>query len=248
MNRKSNKKECQKLNLKRQAARCKASKFVEDYDIIIALQSTMISLQEWKVLQREFSLQQKINTLLINSKVANRFVFFNQTKTSFINLSLERSLRRDAHYKQNLTSNINQPTISFTQSKEKVKENKQVMLFQAPTLLMGCHSQQQLSFILKSILNNKFILSPQPFSMIFPSLQSKLRHLQFNRILLGGLHKKIEYSHLDFLHQNNLNFMAYPNFRDSLQRKISLLLNAYFTFFQHTIYQQRQIKESSYFK
>ena len=248
MIRKSNKKESQKLNLKRQAARCKASKFVEDYDILIALQSTMISLQEWKVLQREFSLQQKISTLLINSKVAHGFVFFNQRKASFMDLSLQRHLKRDVDSNLDLTSSLNHPKTSFTQSKEKVKENPRVMLFQAPTLLMGCHSQQQLSFILKSIFNNKFIFSPQSSSMIFPWLQTKLRHLQFNRILLGGLHKKIEYSHLDFFHQNNLNFTAYPNFRDSLQKKISLLLNAYFTFFQHKISQQRQPKESFYLK
>lgn len=248
MNRKSNDKQSQKLNLKRQAARCKASKFVEDYDIIIALQSTMISLQEWKVLQREFSLQQKISTLLINSKVANRFVFFNQRKAPFIDISLEGSMKGYVDSNQNLTTDLNHPNILFTSLKEKVQENRRVMLFQAPTLLLGCHSQQQLSFTLKSILNNKFILSPQPSSMIFPWLQSKLRHLQFNRILLGGLYGKIEYSHLDFLHQNNLNFMAYPNFRDSLQKKISLLLDAYFTFFQHKISQQRQMKEPFYIK
>lgn len=248
MNRKCNKNQSQKLNLKRQAARCKASNFIEDYDIIIALQSTIISLQEWKVLQREFSLQQKIRTLLINSKVANRFVFFNQRKASFINLSVNRYLKRDADSKQNLISNINNPNISFTPSKEKVKENQQVMLFQAPTLLIGCHSQGQVSFILKSIFSNKFRLSPQPSSMTFPWLQSKVRHLQFNRILLGGLYKNIKYSHLDFFHQNNINFIAYPTFRDSLKKKISLLLNSHFTFFQHKIYQQRQIRGSCYLK
>ena len=78
--------------------------------------------------------------------------------------------------------------------------------------------------------------------MLFPWLRCKLRYLQYNRILLGGIHKSIKYSHLDFYQQNIINATAYPNFRDSLQKKISLLLSLYFTFFQHKVYQQYPMK------
>ena len=71
--------------------------------------------------------------------------------------------------------------------------------------------------------------------IIFPWLNCKLRHLRYQKILVGGIHKRIKYSHLDFYQQHNKNSMTFPNFRDSLLKKIALLLTIYLTFFQQTV-------------
>lgn len=249
MNCKSNKNQYRKINIRRQTAGCKTSNFLEKYEIVFVLQSTMVTLQEWKMLGKDFTIGKKIGGLLVNSKLANKFVPFNETKTNTINISLGQSqclAKRDPALNQNFIINIHQANKLFSQSNKNLRNGEDINLFQAPTLLLGCDSQEQVSQIFESIINKKFFLLPCSSSstMLFPWLRCKLRYLQYNRILLGGIHKSIKYSHLDFYQQNIINCArseAYPNFRDSLQKKISLLLSLYFTFFQHKVYQQYQI-------
>ena len=89
--------------------------------------------------------------------------------------------------------------------------------------------------ILESIININSFLLPPDSPIIFSSLNTKLGFLPNNRILLGGTYKSLEYSHLDFSLQNNIKETAYSNFRDSLQKKISLILTVLFLFFQQKV-------------
>ena len=243
MNCKSNKNQYRKINVRRQTAGCKTSNFLEKYEIVFVLQSTMVTLQEWKMLQKDLTIGKKIGALLVNSKLANKFVPFNETKTNTIDISVGQSQCSDLALNQNFIINIHQANKLFSHSNKNLRDGKNINLFQAPTLLLGCDSQEQVSHIFESIINKRFFLLPCSSSstMLFPWLRCKLRYLQYNRILLGGIYKSIKYSHLDFYQQNIINSTAYPNFRDSLQKKISLLLSLYFTFFQHKVYQQYQI-------
>lgn len=225
---KCNKKQYRQVNVRRQAAGCKTSNFFEKYDFVFVLQSTMVTLKEWKMLQKELSIGKKISALLVNSKLANKFVIFNERKTN----TRRQSQCSDATLNHNLIINLDQVNTLFGQSNKNLRDEGHIKLFQAPTLLIGCHSQEQVSQIFESIINKNFFLLPSASSMIFPWLHCKLRHLQYNRILLGGIYKTIKYSHLDCYQHNIINSTAYPHFRDSLQKKISLLLRFYFSFFQ----------------
>ncbi len=228
---KYNKKQYRQVNLRRQAAGCKTSNFFEKYDFVFVLQSTMVTLKEWKMFQKELSIGKKISALLVNSKLANKFVIFNDKKTT----TRRQSQCSDAALNQNLLLNLDQANTLFGQSKKDLRDKGHIKLFQAPTLLIGCHSQEQVLQIFESIINKKFFLLPSSSSMIFPWLHCKLRHLQYNRILLGGIYKNIKYSHLDYYQHHIINSTAYPNFRDSLQKQISILLSFYFKFLQDKV-------------
>ncbi len=244
MKRRCNNRGHQKLNFRGQTAGCKASSFLKKYNIVFALQSTVVKLQEWKNLEKQFSVEKKIGALLINSKVTNKYVSLNQpnqTSKALSSLSLRQNQNSNVAVNQNFPAHINPTNTFFIEQKKKIEQLSRINLFQASTLLIGCESQQQVSDIFELIINNKNLLLPSfsfPSSMtqiIFPWLNCKLRYLRYQKILVGGIHKRIKYSHLDFYQQNNKNSMTYPNFRDSLLKKIALLLTIYLTFFQQTI-------------
>ena len=244
MKRRCNNRAHQKLNIRGQTAGCKASSFLKKYNIVLALQSTVVKLQEWKKLEKQFSVEKKIGALLINSKVTNKYVSLNrpnQTSMTLSPLLLRQNQGSNVTINQNFTLHIGPTNTLFTQQKKKIEQLRRINLFQASTLLIGCESQQQVSDIFELIINKKnFLLPSFSFSssmtqMIFPWLNCKLRYLPYQRILVGGIQKRIKYSHLDFYQQNNKNSMAYPNFRDALLKKIALLLTIYLTFFQQTV-------------
>ena len=244
MKRRCNNKVHQKLNVRGQTAGCKASSFLNKYNIVLALQSTVVKFQEWKKLEKQFSVERKIGALLINSKVTNKYVNLNRPNQPSMTLSalpLRQNQSSNVAINQNFPPHIDPPNTLFTQQKKKIGQLRRINLFQAPTLLIGCESQQQVSDIFELIINKKKFLLPSfsfPSSMIqmiFPWLHCKLRYLPYQTILVGGIHKRVKYSHLDFYQQNNKNSMTYPNFRDSLLKKIALLLTIYLTFFQQTV-------------
>ena len=244
MKRRCNNRAHQKLNVRGQTAGCKASSFLKKYNIVFALQSTVVKLQEWKNLEKQFSVEKKIGALLINSKVTNKYVSLNRPNQTFNTLSSfswRPNQGSNVAINQNFPPHIDPANTLFTQQKKKIEQLSRINLFQASTLLIGCESQQQVSDIFELIINNKnLLLSSFSFSssmtqMIFPWLNCKLRYLPYQKILVGGIHKRIKYSHLDFYQQNNKNSMTYPNFRDSLLKKIALLFTIYLTFFQQTV-------------
>ena len=129
MTRKYNKNPYRKLNVRNQAARCKTSNFLENHEIIFALQSSMIKLQEWKMLKKTFSPDEKIGALLVNSKLAHKFVVFNETKTNSNNKSLEPL--RNLTLNQKLTITIDPEILASLASQEDYfvfKENKEFKL------------------------------------------------------------------------------------------------------------------------
>ena len=242
MKRKCNNRAHQKLNVRGQTAGCKASSFLKKYNIVFALQSTVVKFQEWKNLEKQFSVEKKIGVLLINSKVTNKYVSLNrpiQTSKTPSSLSWSQNQSSNVEIIQNFPPHIDPTNTFLTDQKKKIEQLSRINLFQASTLLIGCDSQQQVSDIFELIINNKNVLLPSFSSSmtqkIFPWLNCKLRYLRNQKILVGGIHKRIKYSHLDFYQQNNKNSMTYPNFRDSLLKKIALFLTIYLTFFQQTV-------------
>ena len=129
MSRKFNKKPYRKLNVRNQAARCKTSNFLENHEIIFALQSSMIKLQEWKMLKNTFSRDEKISALLVNSKLANKFVVFNETKTNSNHKSLGQL--SNVTLNQKSTINVDPEILASLASREDYfvfKENKEFNL------------------------------------------------------------------------------------------------------------------------
>ena len=241
MKRRYNNRGHQKLNVRRQTAGYKAFSFLKKYNIVLALQSTVVKLQEWKKLEKQFSVDKKIGALLINSKVTNKYVSLNGPNQTSVPVSLKQNQGSNVSINHNFTLHIDPTNTLSSQQKKKIEPLTRINIFQASTLLIGCESQQQVSDIFELIINNKNLLLPSfSFSssmvqMILPWLNCKLRYLPYQRILVGGIYKTIKYSHLDFYQQNHKNSMTYSNFRDSLLKKIALLLTIYLIFFQQTV-------------
>ena len=137
MKRRCNSRVHQKLNVRGQTAGCKASSFLKKYNIVLALQSsTVVKLQEWQKLEKQFSGDKKIGALLIKSKVTNKYVSLNrpnQTSKTLSSLSLRQNQDSNVAVNQNFSPHID-TTNTFTlliEQKKKIEQLNRIHLFQA---------------------------------------------------------------------------------------------------------------------